>query len=106
MDVVCRPGKPNAEMPNMLFKLFCKCSGLSIQFSEVFDGFLRLLFESCHIDSEKFPVLHDHPTGNQYGVYGRSVFRVDQLVDRVIEGKPVDLVEVQQRDISFVPRLD
>ena len=106
MDVVWRPGKSDAEMSNMVFKLFCKSTAFSIQLAEAFDGFLCLLFEPCHIDSEELFFLHDHLACNQYGVDGRGVFCVDQLVDRIIEGKPVDLVEVQQRDISFVPRLD
>jgi hypothetical protein len=77
MHVVRRPGKPDAEVPDMVLQLFCECAGLGIQFGQVFDGLLCLLFEPRHIDSEELPVLHHNLASNQYSVYCRGIFGVD-----------------------------
>src|SRR5262249_37675650 len=52
------------------------------------------------IDGQHAAVLDHHPAADHHAMDGVAVLAVDQLVDRVVAGKPVRVVEIEHHQIG------
>ena len=104
MDVVRLAGQADAESAEVLFERFAGLFGIPAASYQLLVNRFDASPNRRQIEVWKTALPEDDLAVDQDTVDGAAVFRMDQLIRRIVQGQKIHMVQIEEDDIGFVPR--